>query len=156
MNNNNNICGSCTGTNSILIQMDFKQRESVFAFYLGRPSGPSTAKFCISMFSASLYVSSSLASALLPSQTFSRWQQDGRWQVDLIFQQLGKMSRQNESFNNCSGRKFLNLIWVIFPFSESITVTRRKWCSNWLGLLNQGHFIRSWGFKTQQNMFFQI
>ena len=27
------------------------------------------------------------------------------------------MSRQNESFNNCSGRKVLNLIWVIFPFS---------------------------------------
>lgn len=125
-NNNNTYSGSYTGTNSIFIQTGFKQRESVFAFYLGRPSGPSRAKLCVSVFSVSLYVSSSLASALLPSQTFSRWQQDGRWQVDLIVQQLGKMSRQNETFNNCSGRKFLNLIWVIFPFSEPITVTRRE------------------------------
>lgn len=65
----------------------------------------------------SLYVSGSLASAaLLSSQTFSRWQQDACWQFHLIFQHLGKMSRQNESFNNCSGRKFLSLIWVIFLF----------------------------------------
>lgn len=91
--------------------------------YEGQGGGPSPAKYrvpMLSMLSLSLYVSGSLASALLPSQTFSRWQQDGCWQFHLIFQQLGKLSRQNESFNNCSGRKFLNLIWVIFPFLNQL------------------------------------